>query len=91
MTGKFPYFIVFIWNPAWLSSVFDLSFFDDSGEEPVNIEANDLYALPYKSIKPLVESGQIDLVWQYRKHYPLCFMLIGNCCYAQIKTYIIQA
>lgn len=35
---------------------------DDSGEEPVNIEANDLYALPYKSIKPLVESGQIDLV-----------------------------
>ncbi|CAA2969850.1 DNA replication complex GINS SLD5-like [Olea europaea subsp. europaea] len=35
---------------------------DDSGEEPVNIEADDLYALPYKSIKPLVESGQIDLV-----------------------------
>ncbi|XP_059310936.1 DNA replication complex GINS protein SLD5-like [Lycium ferocissimum] len=35
---------------------------DDSGEEPVNIEANDLYVLPYKSIKPLVESGQIDLV-----------------------------
>ncbi|KAM3236116.1 DNA replication complex GINS protein SLD5 isoform X1 [Capsicum annuum] len=35
---------------------------DDSGEEPVNIEANDLYALPYKSIKPLVESGQIHLV-----------------------------
>ncbi|KAL0376343.1 UNVERIFIED_CONTAM: DNA replication complex GINS protein SLD5 [Sesamum calycinum] len=32
------------------------------GEEPVNIEADDLYALPYKSIKPLVESGQIDLV-----------------------------
>ncbi|XP_075482546.1 DNA replication complex GINS protein SLD5 isoform X2 [Primulina tabacum] len=35
---------------------------DDSGEEPVNIEADDLYALPYKSIKSLVESGQIDLV-----------------------------
>ncbi|CAA2976007.1 DNA replication complex GINS protein SLD5-like [Olea europaea var. sylvestris] len=35
---------------------------DDSEEEPVNIEADDLYALPYKSIKPLVESGQIDLV-----------------------------
>ncbi|KAK4344997.1 hypothetical protein RND71_035173 [Anisodus tanguticus] len=30
-------------------------------EEPLNIEANDLYTLPYKSIKPLVESGQIDL------------------------------
>ncbi|KAL3510016.1 hypothetical protein ACH5RR_029417 [Cinchona calisaya] len=35
---------------------------DDSGEETVNIEADDLYALPYKSIKPLVETGQIDLV-----------------------------
>lgn len=35
---------------------------DDSGEEPVNIEADDLYALPYKSVKPLVETGQIDLV-----------------------------
>ncbi|KAG9152569.1 hypothetical protein Leryth_024338 [Lithospermum erythrorhizon] len=35
---------------------------DDRGEETVNIEADDLYALPYKSIKPLVESGQIDLV-----------------------------
>nr|XP_027090828.1 DNA replication complex GINS protein SLD5-like isoform X2 [Coffea arabica] len=35
---------------------------DDSAEEPVNIEADDLYALPYKSIKPLVETGQIDLV-----------------------------
>lgn len=33
-----------------------------SGEEPIDIEADDLYALPYKSIKPLVESGQIDLV-----------------------------
>ncbi|KAH6808599.1 DNA replication protein-like protein [Perilla frutescens var. frutescens] len=35
---------------------------DDGGEEPIDIEADDLYALPYKSIKPLVESGQIDLV-----------------------------
>ncbi|GAA0145183.1 hypothetical protein LIER_05435 [Lithospermum erythrorhizon] len=35
---------------------------DDRWEETVNIEADDLYALPYKSIKPLVESGQIDLV-----------------------------
>lgn len=35
---------------------------DDSGEDPVNIEADDLYALPYRSIKLLVESGQIDLV-----------------------------
>lgn len=35
---------------------------DDSGEEPIDIEADDLYALPYKSIKPLVESGQINLV-----------------------------
>lgn len=34
----------------------------DSGEDPVNIEADDLYALPYQSIKSLVESGQIDLV-----------------------------
>ncbi|XP_051113604.1 DNA replication complex GINS protein SLD5 [Andrographis paniculata] len=35
---------------------------DDGEEEPINIEADDLYALPYKSIKPLVENGQIDLV-----------------------------
>uniref|UniRef100_A0A5B7AM75 DNA replication complex GINS protein SLD5 n=1 Tax=Davidia involucrata TaxID=16924 RepID=A0A5B7AM75_DAVIN len=36
---------------------------DDSGEEkPVDLEADDLYALRYKSIKPLVQSGQIDLV-----------------------------
>ncbi|EPS66844.1 hypothetical protein M569_07932 [Genlisea aurea] len=35
---------------------------DDGMEEPINIEPNDLYALPYRSIKPLVESGQIDLV-----------------------------
>ena len=34
----------------------------DSGEELINIEADDLYALPYKSIKPLIESGQVDLV-----------------------------
>ncbi|CAH9120464.1 unnamed protein product [Cuscuta epithymum] len=35
---------------------------DDSVEEPVSIEADDLYALPYKSIKPLVENGQMDIV-----------------------------
>ena len=36
---------------------------DGSGEEkPVDLEADDLYALRYKSIKPLVESGQVDLV-----------------------------
>ncbi|KAL8481330.1 hypothetical protein ACS0TY_027735 [Phlomoides rotata] len=35
---------------------------DGEEEEVINIEADDLYALPYKSIKPLVESGQIDLV-----------------------------
>ncbi|XP_059646072.1 DNA replication complex GINS protein SLD5 [Cornus florida] len=36
---------------------------DDSGEEkPVDLEADDLYALRYKSIKPLLQSGQIDLV-----------------------------
>ncbi|KAA8531211.1 hypothetical protein F0562_005875 [Nyssa sinensis] len=36
---------------------------DDSGEEkPVDLEADDLYALRYMSIKPLVQSGQIDLV-----------------------------
>nr|GLL27608.1 DNA replication complex GINS protein SLD5-like [Ipomoea trifida] len=35
---------------------------DDSGEDPVSIEADDLYALPYKSVKPLVENGQIDIV-----------------------------
>ncbi|XP_073280403.1 uncharacterized protein [Primulina huaijiensis] len=35
---------------------------DDSGEEQVYIEADDLYAMPCKSIKSLVESGQIDLV-----------------------------
>lgn len=35
---------------------------DDGEEDPINIEADDLYALPYKSIKPLVESGQINLV-----------------------------
>ncbi|GFQ06224.1 DNA replication complex gins protein sld5 [Phtheirospermum japonicum] len=34
----------------------------DDGGAPVTIEADDLLALPYKSIKPLVESKQIDLV-----------------------------
>uniref|UniRef100_A0A5B7AIF6 DNA replication complex GINS protein SLD5 n=2 Tax=Davidia involucrata TaxID=16924 RepID=A0A5B7AIF6_DAVIN len=39
---------------------------DDSGEEkPVDLEADDLYALRYKSIKPLVQSEQIDLVRVY--------------------------
>lgn len=36
---------------------------DETGvEKPVDLEADDLYALRYKSIKPLVESGQVDLV-----------------------------
>ncbi|CAI9299701.1 unnamed protein product [Lactuca saligna] len=36
---------------------------DDSGEEnPLDMYAGDIYALRYKSIKPLVESGQLDLV-----------------------------
>ncbi|VFQ76245.1 unnamed protein product [Cuscuta campestris] len=34
---------------------------DDRGEDIIRIEADDLYALPYKSIKPLVENGQIDI------------------------------
>ncbi|GKB16097.1 DNA replication complex GINS protein SLD5 [Tanacetum coccineum] len=37
--------------------------FDDSGEEnPLDMYAGDIYALRYKSIKPLIESGQLDLV-----------------------------
>lgn len=35
---------------------------DDSGEEIVDLVADDLYVLRYKSIKPLVESSQIDLI-----------------------------
>ncbi|KAI3515588.1 hypothetical protein L1887_14489 [Cichorium endivia] len=36
---------------------------DDSGEEnPLDMYAGDIYALRYKSIKPLIESGQLDLV-----------------------------
>ncbi|XAR56980.1 hypothetical protein NMG60_11024969 [Bertholletia excelsa] len=36
---------------------------DTSGEEdPVDLDPDDLYAVRYKSIKPLVYSGQIDLV-----------------------------
>ncbi|KAJ4969469.1 hypothetical protein NE237_016170 [Protea cynaroides] len=35
---------------------------DDSGDEIVDLVADDLYVLRYKSIKSLVESGQIDLV-----------------------------
>ncbi|KAD6119819.1 hypothetical protein E3N88_11090 [Mikania micrantha] len=35
----------------------------DSGEEnPLDMYAGDIYALRYKSIKPLIESGQLDLV-----------------------------
>ncbi|WMV55754.1 hypothetical protein MTR67_049139 [Solanum verrucosum] len=41
---------------------------NDSGEKPMNIEANDLDALPYKSIKSLVESGQIDLTHGVKSH-----------------------
>lgn len=36
--------------------------FDSGVEKPVDLEADDLYALRYKSIKPLVENGQVDLV-----------------------------
>uniref|UniRef100_A0A0D3G341 DNA replication complex GINS protein SLD5 n=1 Tax=Oryza barthii TaxID=65489 RepID=A0A0D3G341_9ORYZ len=35
---------------------------DDIGEEVVDLVADDLYVLRYKSIKGLVESGQIDLI-----------------------------
>ncbi|KAL5996482.1 hypothetical protein ACLOJK_026562 [Asimina triloba] len=35
---------------------------DDSGDEIVDLVADDLYVLRYKSIKGLVESGRIDLV-----------------------------
>nr|CAD1829669.1 unnamed protein product [Ananas comosus var. bracteatus] len=35
---------------------------DDIGDEIVDLVADDLYVLRYKSIKGLVESGQIDLV-----------------------------
>ncbi|XP_052188408.1 DNA replication complex GINS protein SLD5 [Diospyros lotus] len=36
---------------------------DNSGEEdPVDLDPNDLYAVRYNSIKPLVYSGRIDLV-----------------------------
>lgn len=35
----------------------------DSGEEkPLDMEAGDIYAMRYKAIKPLIESGQLDLV-----------------------------
>ncbi|KAH0746622.1 hypothetical protein KY285_008279 [Solanum tuberosum] len=50
---------------------------NDSGEEPVYIEANDLDALPYKSIKPLVESGQIDLCSMVTKLIMLITWMIG--------------
>eukprot|EP00268_Persea_americana_P060907 TRINITY_DN7638_c0_g1_i1.p1 TRINITY_DN7638_c0_g1~~TRINITY_DN7638_c0_g1_i1.p1 ORF type:complete len:221 (-),score=40.43 TRINITY_DN7638_c0_g1_i1:276-938(-) len=35
---------------------------DDTGDEIVDLVADDLYVLRYKSIKGLVEGGQIDLV-----------------------------
>ncbi|MCL7041005.1 hypothetical protein MKW94_009858 [Papaver nudicaule] len=35
---------------------------DEGGDEVVDLIADDLYVLRYKSIKPLVETGQIDLV-----------------------------
>lgn len=36
---------------------------DDSGEEnPLDMETGHTYALRYKAVKPLVESGQIDMV-----------------------------
>ncbi|KAK2990218.1 hypothetical protein RJ640_014670 [Escallonia rubra] len=35
----------------------------ENGEgEPIDLEANELYGIRYRSIKPLVESGQMDLV-----------------------------
>ncbi|GMP76297.1 hypothetical protein CsSME_00033039 [Camellia sinensis var. sinensis] len=37
--------------------------FAKSGEEdPIDLDPNDVYAVQYNSIKPLVHSGQIDLV-----------------------------
>ncbi|KAG5577763.1 hypothetical protein H5410_057897 [Solanum commersonii] len=39
-----------------------VSYRSKTGEEQMNIKTNDLDTLFYKSIKPLVESGQIDLV-----------------------------
>jgi len=35
---------------------------DDIGEEVVDLVADDLYVLRYKSIKGLVESSRIDLI-----------------------------
>ncbi|KAH9618082.1 hypothetical protein KSS87_020110 [Heliosperma pusillum] len=35
---------------------------DDSGDEIVDLVAGDLYVLRYKSIKPYLENGKIDLV-----------------------------
>ncbi|XP_051221932.2 DNA replication complex GINS protein SLD5 [Lolium perenne] len=35
---------------------------DDIGEEVVDLVADDLYVLRYKSIKGLVEAGRIDLI-----------------------------
>ncbi|PIA27801.1 hypothetical protein AQUCO_07500016v1 [Aquilegia coerulea] len=35
---------------------------DESGEEFEDLVADDLYVLRYKSVKPLIENGQIDIV-----------------------------
>ncbi|KAF9594638.1 hypothetical protein IFM89_034260 [Coptis chinensis] len=35
---------------------------DESGDEIVDLVADDLYVLRYKSVKPLIENGQIDIV-----------------------------
>ncbi|KAF9594635.1 hypothetical protein IFM89_034257 [Coptis chinensis] len=35
---------------------------DESGDEIVDLVADDLYVLRYKSVKPLIENGQIDVV-----------------------------
>lgn len=35
---------------------------DESGEEIVDLVADDLYVLRYKSVKTLIENGQIDIV-----------------------------
>ncbi|KAD6119816.1 hypothetical protein E3N88_11087 [Mikania micrantha] len=41
----------------------------DSGEEnPLDMYAGDIYALRYKSIKPLIESGQLDLIEKFMFH-----------------------
>nr|GMD29103.1 DNA replication complex GINS protein SLD5-like [Ipomoea batatas]GMD84688.1 DNA replication complex GINS protein SLD5-like [Ipomoea batatas] len=43
----------------WCKRFLEAFQLDDSWEDPVSIEADDLYAFPYR---PLVENGQIDIV-----------------------------